>query len=56
MQEELYKMKTQRDVLQAKVETQEKQLEDAMAKESRLQVALLKLLQGGPSPGKPGLC
>ena len=37
-QEELYKMETQRDELQVKVEMQEKQLEDAMAKESELQV------------------
>ena len=37
-QEELYKMETQRDELQVKVEMQEKQLEGAIAKESELQV------------------
>ena len=43
-QEELYKMETQRDELQVKVEMQEKQLEDAMAKESELQVKSALLL------------
>ena len=40
-QEELYKMETQRDELQVKVEMQEKQLEDAMLKESELQVFII---------------
>ena len=40
-QEELYKMETQRDELQVKVEMQEKQLEDAIAKESELQVFII---------------
>ena len=40
-QEELYKMETQRDELQVKVEMQEKQLEEAIAKESELQVFII---------------
>ena len=50
-QEELYKMETQRDELQVKVEMQEKQLEDAIAKESELQACTANAMRDNTQGG-----